>query len=128
VKVDVIGVGAGVFDLLKREKEVEAIAVNVGETAPCETYVRVRDQIWYAVRDWLKDGGKFKSDSKLEAELVAPTFSFDARSRIKVESKDETKGKLLPVHSPDRADALCLAVYNPPVAFVGSSESDWMSR
>jgi hypothetical protein len=50
-------------------------------------------------------------DTKLEGELVAPTFAYLPNGRIKVESKDEIKARLK--RSPDRADALALAVYKP---------------
>lgn len=114
VKVDVVGVGAGVADHLKRSPDVETIEVNVAES-PTATgqdargYATLRDQLWFALRDWLKDGGAMPSDPKLEAELVAPTYTFDTRGRVKVEAKPAIKQRLH--RSPDRADALALAVY-----------------
>jgi hypothetical protein len=59
-----------------------------------------------ACKKWLKDGGTIPSDPKLEAELVAPTYAFDLRGRIKVEPKEKIQERL----RPDRADALVLAV------------------
>ena len=75
-------------------------------------YVLLRDEIWFALADWLKAGGVFPPDAKLEAELVAPTYKFDPRLRLKVESKDDIKKRLK--RSPDRADGLGLAVFSPP--------------
>lgn len=112
VKVDVIGVGAGVVDQLDRVKEIDVVGVNVSESATDEQYYRLRDQLWFATRDWLKDGGKFCSDAMLEAELVAPKYSFESRGGMKVESKDAIKKTLK--RSPDRADGLNLSIYNPP--------------
>lgn len=112
VKVDVIGYGAGTYDVLRRSPEVVAFPVNVGESATTEGYALLRDQLWFALRDWLAGGGAIPTDAKLEAELVAPTYSFDVRGRIKVEPKDKLKERLL--RSPDRADGLALAVYTPP--------------
>lgn len=119
IKVDVIGVGASVFDALRRTvpKGVEVVAVNVAENATSrgpdgeEKYARLRDQLWFALRDWLRDGGELPDDGKLEVELLAPEYAFDARGRYVVESKDETKRKL--GRSPDRADALALSIFSP---------------
>jgi hypothetical protein len=115
IKVDVIGVGASVYDALRRTapKGVEVVAVNVAERAlDEERYAKLRDQLWFALRDWIRDGGELPDDGKLEAELLAPEYTFDSRGRYVVESKDETKAKLK--RSPDRADALALAAFNPP--------------
>jgi hypothetical protein len=32
-----------------------------------------RDELWFGLQQWLKDGGTIPQDPKLEAELVAPT-------------------------------------------------------
>jgi hypothetical protein len=116
VKIDVIGIGASVYDCLKHSDEVEAVAVNVAmsptSTEPNEPeYALLRDQLWFAVRSWLKDAA-IPEDGKLESDLVAPQYGYDARGRIKVEGKAEIKKRL--GRSPDRADAVCLAVYAPP--------------
>ena len=117
VKVDVIGVGAGVADTLRQHQWLDVVDVNVAESATATDdgpgYALLRDQLWFAVRDWLRDGGAFAPDEQLEAELVAPVYSFDTRGRIKVESKDSMKKRLK--RSPDRADALALAVHEPIV-------------
>ena len=65
-----------------------------------EEYSLLRDQTWFGLQKWLKDGGAIPADPKLEAELVAPTFAFDVRGRIKVEPKDHIKARLR--RSPDR--------------------------
>lgn len=124
VKVDVIGVGAACYDALAHwpdlDDEVELIAVNVGEGATREPppgepgFNRLRDQVWFGARAWLLAGGALPDDPKLEADLVAPRYGFAVESgRLKVEGKDEIKKRLK--RSPDRGDAVCLAVYDPPV-------------
>lgn len=112
VAVDVIGIGSGVFDALKRDKRVQAIAVDVSTSPPNDDYARLRDFLWFSIREWLKAGGAIPLDAKLTAELVAPTYSFTVAQQIQVESKDEMRKKLK--RSPDRADALALAIYEPP--------------
>ena len=109
VNVDVIGVGAGVADNLRQHDWLSVNDVNVAVAAKNENdFVNLRAELWFGMRDWLKVGG-ISEDSKLESELVAPTYSFDNRGRYKVESKDELKKRL--ARSPDRADALALALY-----------------
>lgn len=126
VKVDGTGGwGGGVVDNLKRCEEVRVVEVNVSTSATSEKYFRLRDQLWFAARDWLKEGGKMQQDAKLRAELVAPTYRVEARGQLRVSSKDEMKEVLK--RSPDRADALALAIYNPPEPFVGTIEGDWMT-
>lgn len=114
VKVDVIGVGASAYDALKGDTPLQVVPVNVAERSDDpERYVLLRDQLWFAMADWLVDGG-IPRDDKLHGELVAPLYGFDARGRYKVESKDEIKSRI--GRSPDRADALALAVYTGNVA------------
>ena len=119
VKVDVIGVGASAFDALKDSTEVEAVAVNVSEAPTAEPVDQhdpgweiLRDQIWFGVDEWLRAGGRLVDDDRLAAELVAPTYRFTMRGKRKVEPKADMKRRLN--RSPDRADALGLAIYEPP--------------
>lgn len=112
VNIDEIGVGGGLVDILSEDGDIEVRGINVAERATTEGYHLLRDQLWFACRDWLKEGGAIPEDPKLHSELVAPTYKFDAQGRQKVESKDEIKKRLK--RSPDRADALCLSIYEPP--------------
>ena len=124
IHIDEIGVGGGLVDVLKTdttknfEPEWEVCGINVAEAATSEGYVRLRDQLWFAASEWLREGGAVPDDPKLLSELVDPTYTFDPQGRRKVEPKEITKKRL--GRSPDRADALCLAVYMP---IVGSETS-----
>lgn len=114
VKVDEIGVGAGVLDALKRRGEVEAIGVNVGEAAKDpDKYTNKRAEVWFQLSKWVREGGCIPDEPDLKGELAAVRYTFDHRQRYKVMSKDDMKDLL--GRSPDRADALALAVYDPPV-------------
>ncbi len=114
IKIDSSGgYGGGVADLLRSEHadEVEVIEVNASERADDpDQYTNRRAQLHFGVADWLKDGGELPDDKKLEAELLAATYAFDVRGRRKVESKDDIKKRLK--RSPDRADALALAIFH----------------
>lgn len=117
VKVDVIGYGAGVVDFLHyaRDKRgyplVEVIPINVAENAYNEVeYFNLRTELWFACAEWLLTGAIPEHDI-LYRELIAPKYDFDKYGRLKLEEKKEIKSRL--GWSPDFADALCLAVYEP---------------
>ena len=111
IKIDGSNMGAGVVDNLRHHhgQEFEVHDINAA-SATDETYARLRDQLWFGIRTWVLEGGALPPDDKLVGELTAPTYSTDARNRIKVESKDDIKKKL--GRSPDRADALALSVHH----------------
>jgi hypothetical protein len=120
LSVDVIGVGSGVADILRASEEcqserIEVCDINVAEKATSDDepgYVNLRSQLWFALRDWLRDGGSIPDDPRLHGELMAPLYDFDSRGRYRVESKEKMKARL--GRSPDRADSLALAIYEPP--------------
>lgn len=114
VKVDVIGVGAGVADQLRGHENIHVIDVNVAESSNIQedgqpVYHRLRDQLWFTLDLWLRDGGALPDDYKLHEELRAPTYTITELGKRKVMSKDDIKEVIQ--RSPDRADALALAVY-----------------
>src|SRR5690606_27520331 len=55
---------------------------------------------------------KIPNDDELIGQLIARRYKVDKRGRIVLESKEEMKARNLP--SPDRADSLALAFYEPP--------------
>jgi hypothetical protein len=119
VKVDVVGVGAGVASILgQHAKEIRVVRVNASATPTVDEHAvgklkNMRAQLWVGLRDWLKTGG-MPSDGRLEAELVAPLYFFDVGGRLQVEAKAEIRKRL--GRSTDRADALALAVLPADVA------------
>lgn len=122
IKVDEIGIGASVLDALARRDDVEAVGVNVARSAvDSEHYHLLRDELWFAVRSWLADGGALPELERLEADLLAPKYSFDGRGRYLVESKDSMKKRL--GRSPDWGDALALSVFNAPTADVDTDDA-----
>ncbi len=110
------GHGSGVIDFLARKSGIRVVPVDAGTRSEAldatgqPKFTKTRDELWWGIRDWLNSGGCLPQDVKLEEELLAPTYTHDAAGRIKVQSKDDIKKSL--GRSPDRADALALAVFD----------------
>jgi hypothetical protein len=112
VHIDGVGVGAGVVDYLRHHAsaEVEVHSVEASRKADDEdNYTLLRDQVWFAARKFIEEGGTIPQDDETKSELIAACYGFDTRNRFKVESKDQMRKVL--GRSPDRADAFCLCVY-----------------
>jgi hypothetical protein len=139
VKVDVSGgsggAGAKMAARLRAkayEDEIDVVGVDFGPLPVGADYPTRRDQIWFGTSEWLRAGGALPPerladgranpmhDKKLAAELIAPGYELDARSRPKLEPKEAVSARLK--RSPDRADALCLAVHEPASTRLEQSE------
>jgi hypothetical protein len=117
VKIDAIGIGAGVADRLielggqgGHAARIVPIIVSSAARNP-KGFVRRRDEIWWHGRELSEGQGWDLSgvDEVTISELISPKYSRDSGGRVRVETKDETRGHL--GHSPDYADALLLAFY-----------------
>lgn len=112
VKIDVIGIGASCFDYLNRSADVEAVPVNSAGAAIENTkYTNIRAEMAFTVTRWLNEGGVLPLDEELAGDLCAQKYFYDTRNRLQIEPKDEIKKRLK--RSPNRGDALALAVYEP---------------
>ncbi len=107
------GQGQGVIDRLRHLGHAVAEVPFGGAALRDRRFANRRAEMWYGVREWLKDGGRLPHDEWLKAELTAPTYSFDASGRIRLEAKDDIKARLN--RSTDLADALALT-FAAPVA------------
>lgn len=106
--VDVIGIGAGVYDRLV-ELGMPAVPVNVAESpAIKERFFRQRDELWWMAREWLESRRVRldPTDDTLVAELTLPKYRMHEIGQIRVERKDEMKKR--GVVSPDVADAFII--------------------
>jgi phage terminase large subunit len=134
VKIDVTGGhGTGPADILRAMHSEEVDVVDVNSSSKSDTpekFPNLRSQLHFGFAEWLREGGALPAnDGKLEGEVVAPKYSFDPQGRRKVESKDEIKKRL--GRSPDRGDAVMLAVYRggsvaveDPGAISGANDDD----
>jgi len=114
VNVDVIGVGASAYDYLVENAPewIHTNPINVAEAATAEGYHRLRDQIAFAVREWIEAGGAIPHHPELRTDLIALTYEFTSSGKYKVASKEDLRETL--ARSPDYGDALALGIYAPP--------------
>ena len=132
VKVDSIGVGWGVTGILKRWRDEQMhnatiVAVNVSERAKeAGKFHNQRAEMWWNMRSLVQpqvsDGAvkhsvRLDVDTKTLAQLSGPTYKSDSSGRIVIEGKKDMKKRGM--HSPDRAEAVLLAFYNPPGSHIG---------
>lgn len=114
INIDVIGLGAGVYDKLRRDRRFMTLGsqqtvisgVNVAESpASKDRYERLRDELWFMAREWLqaRDCQLCIEDQALIGELAGPKYDERADGRLKVESKDDMVKR--GIRSPDLADA-----------------------
>lgn len=117
IAVDTIGVGAGVFDMIKNSsRKIPCVSVNVSESPTDSRFRKLRDELWWKAREWFQDGNCSISPGIAEAkrnELLADIqdirYKYSNTQQIVIESKDEMKLRLKdrPNPSPDIGDALC---------------------
>lgn len=104
--IDIIGVGAGVFDPLQTEG-YSVRAINVGE-APLnkELYVNKRAEYFSQLQDMFVEGTiDIPDHQKLTSQLASIRYTYN-NTKLQIESKESARRHGL--KSPDYADALCL--------------------
>lgn len=125
VKIDSIGVGWGIVGLLKEWKRegkfaAEIVGVNVAEKArESKKFASSRSEMWWNFRKLIQPDSSNEGiqdlwldiSMKELAQLNGPQYASNSSGQIVVESKKEMKKRGL--HSPDRAEAMLLAVYEP---------------
>jgi hypothetical protein len=111
IRIDIIGIGSGVHDDLKRrlkEKAHKVKGVGVGEDANDKnTFFNKRAEIVWQIRHIIDSLSIIIDTPLLDEELSVIHYGWDSKDkRIKIEPKDETKKNIK--RSPNDADALCL--------------------
>lgn len=123
VKIDSIGVGWGIVGLLQAWKKegkftADIIGINVAEKAlDSNKFASSRSEMWWNFRTLIQpDAGNMGEQDlhlaismKELAQLNGPQYASNSTGQIVVESKKDMKKRGL--HSPDRAEAMLLAVY-----------------
>jgi hypothetical protein len=98
---------------------VWAVGAGTSANRP-DLYPNRRSELWFACAERAGGGGVYLGDldrgtqRRLKQQLLAPAWDPDSQGRRKVEKKEDTKEKI--GRSPDDADAVNLAFYEPPAA------------
>lgn len=101
----------------RRPFDMFPIRASDRATREIDAWDRQRDALWGNLAKWLRPverngiGGAIPEDSRLAAELHAPMWIAGPKGRVKITGKKELR-KILG-RSPDRADAVALAVWDP---------------
>lgn len=113
--IDIVGIGAGVFDRL-REQGLEVAAFNAGErTDFCDrsgelAFADTRSAAWWNLREKLEAGEiGLPVDDELTGDLTAPKWKMTSSGKIKVESKDEIRKRI--GRSTNKGDAVIEAFW-----------------
>jgi hypothetical protein len=122
VRVDAIGIGYN-FGLHLRDERFPVELVNVGvacesrpqwrENDPAARFVNLKAQYYQELADALEhDEVQGLKDDVTIGQLATILYEIDSHGRIKIESKESARARGIP--SPDRAEALMLALCKPP--------------
>lgn len=119
--VDVIGVGAGVADYLRKKRMPGLFDVNVSwASSNPSKYALLRDELWWRVRekcmygyysfpDVKAPGDTLSLGQEIANELSSPYYEFNRSGAVKVEAKKDMKKR--GIASPNIADALCITEF-----------------
>ncbi len=109
VRIDEIGIGAGVVDRLHELNHAIVEGINVGNRASDpEHFFNLRSELYDGIRARFEEGTiKIPNDEELIGQLSSIRVEYTSRGQLKVEPKETMRRRSLP--SPDKADALLLA-------------------
>jgi hypothetical protein len=109
VVIDDVGIGGGVTDRLK-EQRFPPIPFIANEKSGNILYSNKRDEGYFLMKDYFMKGYlKILNDVELMEQLLSIKFKYKSNGKKTILSKDEMRKDGL--KSPDRADALMMAIY-----------------
>lgn len=118
INIDEIGVGGGVVDRLKETEYADRVyGINVAEKAPEDydntiRFVNLRAKIHWDLRTrFMSNDILLPEIGTIISDLTNIKYKYRSDGAILIESKEEIKKRI--GRSPDLADALGLAFYNP---------------
>jgi len=109
--IDSVGVGADTYNRLYEQRYCVYEAQPGKAASDLEQFANARSEWWWAMREAFRTGEiGIEDDDELVIQLASLKFSYDSRSRINIESKEDLLRKGLP--SPDKADGVmyCFAL------------------
>jgi hypothetical protein len=106
IAVDAVGLGSGVFDMLRRQQHLNVFEYKGNSSSHDEDCVNQRSEFFWHLRRLFVDGKiSGNIDPETKEELSAMSYHIE-RGMVRVDKKDKIKKKIN--RSPDRADALML--------------------
>lgn len=108
IKVDVVGIGAGVVDRL-RELGYPVVGIESGGRArEADKYINLRAEMWSGFADLMRQGlVGLPPDDVLAGQLAAIKYQYRSSGQMQIESKEDLKKRV--GYSPDRGDAVVYA-------------------
>lgn len=122
--IDAVGVGAGVYDKLRR-RGMPVIDFNGGERAyEPDRYANRRAEVFWTLRRAMEDGlvDIDPNDDVLQAELGQLRWKPLSGGVVQIESKEDMRKR--GVKSPDRADAAAMAFAAPSLGYAYDAPLD----
>ncbi|MEE8045543.1 MAG: DEAD/DEAH box helicase family protein, partial [Dehalococcoidia bacterium] len=109
IRVDEIGIGAGVVDRLVELEIPNIEGVNVARKASKpEQFANLRAELYDGLRERFFEGRiVISDDAELISQLASVRYSFTSSGQMRIEGKDELRSR--GERSPDLADAVMLA-------------------
>ena len=108
--VDVVGLGAGVYDIMKKElgSEYQVVEFDSGKQAlDKERYLNRRAEGYWEFNKKVSDGEVDLPDNdKAKAQLADIRYTYNTRGLLQIESKEDAKNR--GSKSPDVADAIMM--------------------
>jgi phage terminase large subunit len=115
IRVDDTGVGGGLTDLLKTSG-LPVDAINYAGKAKDPQYPNIASELWFdfaTMLPTLSINSRLDDFAKLSTELTTRRWKITSRNQRQIESKQDYKDREN-LGSPDLADAVLLACYEPP--------------
>ena len=109
IRIDEIGIGAGVVDRLHELEIPKVEGINVARRASKpEQFANLRAELYDGLRERFMGGRiAIPDDSDLISQLASVKYSFTSSGQMRIEGKDELRSR--GERSPDLADAVMLA-------------------
>jgi len=113
VNLDSVAIGAGVYDRLREQKVYVNGIIAGGEPQDKEHYINIRAEMYDNLRKRFEAGTiSIPDDQDLIAQLSSIRFKIASDKKLQIISKEEMK-RQYHLKSPDKADSLALAFYEP---------------
>ncbi len=113
VNLDAVALGAGIYDRLREQKVYVNGIIAGGEPMDKEHYVNSRAEMYDNLRKRFEAGTiSIPDDQDLIAQLSSIRFKIASDKKLQIVSKEEMK-RTYHLKSPDKADSLALAFYEP---------------